>query len=435
MINISPERTNVSSSSHLYSFDDDDDYEEKNDKILKLKFIFFFIFIFFILVIFLSFVLILIYYTIIKQETKFSKIKPETVLSMKEIMKIEQYVNDCMNGVLINKYPKSENPKISLVIPVYNKEKFIIRILRSIQNQSFKNIEIIFCDDYSYDNSSLLIEEYQKEDKRIVLIKHEKNVGTFRNRIDGVKIAKGEYIIFIDPDDLLLNDILKRVNSVVSSTNIDILQFQLYIGDFYNSFYILNINRTSAPIYQPQLSDLMYYEKGYLQQTECHIWGKAYKKEILMKAINSLNEYYLNQHMSLHEDGLFLFLIFRKANSYLFIKDYGMLYYSNEYSTMKNLRKKTKINKTARDSFLYLEFMFDYTNNTLHEKNMAVYQFKSLQNLFGDTYLEITDGYDYIFKVIDLYLNCDIILEKDKKEIKQLKEKILSVQKNIYNNI
>ena len=100
------------------------------------------------------------------------------------------------------------NPKISIIIPVYNKEKYILRILRSIQNQNFENIEIIFTDDYSKDNSIKLIEKYQKEDPRIKLIKHEANVGTLINRNDAAKRALGEYILFIDCDDLLLNDIL-----------------------------------------------------------------------------------------------------------------------------------------------------------------------------------------------------------------------------------
>ena len=426
---------NESSSSHLYSYDDEDN-EENEDEKSKLKLICFFIFVFFIVIIFLLLVLIIIYYFIIKPE-KMNRRKrnPANYLSYIDRQKIEKYLDDLMNGILPKQkiYSKVENPKISIIIPVYNKQQYITRVLRSIQNQSFKDIEIVFCDDHSNDNSSILIEEYQKEDERIVLLKQEKNKGILRNRIDGVKQAKGEYILYIDPDDLLLENILNKLNSIVNSTNIDILQFQGYIVDYSKSIYYLSDNqRSSEPIYQPKLSDLMYYENGYLHQTEFVIWGKLIKKKVFIKVINSLNEYYLNQNLSLHEDGLLLFLLFKKANSYIFIKDYGMLYIINENNTMSNLRRKDKINKTARDCFLYLEFMIDYTNNTLHEKRMAFAQFKGLLYGFKDVYFRITNGYNYIFKVINKYLKCKIISEEEKKEIKQLKaDLILAKQKMI----
>ena len=86
--------------------------------------------------------------------------------------KLEVYYKICNSGKLIikRKFEKIENPKISIISPVHNREKYILRFLRSIQNQDFNDIEIIFVDDFSTDNSLKLIEEYQKEDKRIVLL-------------------------------------------------------------------------------------------------------------------------------------------------------------------------------------------------------------------------------------------------------------------------
>ena len=73
------------------------------------------------------------------------------------------------------KFKKIKNP---IIWSIYNREKYILRFLRSIQNQFFDNIEIILVDDFSTDNSAKLIKEYQKEDPRIILIKHGKNKGT-----------------------------------------------------------------------------------------------------------------------------------------------------------------------------------------------------------------------------------------------------------------
>mgnify|MGYP002626225534 CR=1 FL=1 len=349
-------------------------------------------------------------------------------------MKIQKYVDNCINGVLSDKkqYKRSNDPKISIVIPVYNKEYFILRVLRSIQNQSFKDIEIVFSDDHSYDNTTKLIEQYQQEDERIVLYKQETNRGTLRNRVDGGLKSKGEYILFLDPDDLLVQkNILKTIYSKAKKNNIDIVQFQAYHGDYYNSFYLNDNGHKTGPIYQPELSDFMYYGNGYLQSTECVIWGKLIRRNIFIETINSIDGYYLNQHMTLHDDGLILFILFKKANSYLYIKDYGMIYFNNDKSTMGNMRKKDKINKTVRDCFVYLEFIFNYTNDTPHEKNIEVYQFKGFLDGFNDIYKKVTYGFDYIYKVIDLYLNCNIILKEDKKIIQQVKEQFKLIDSNL----
>ena len=91
-----------------------------------------------------------------------------------------------------------------------NKEKYILRFLRSIQNQFFDNIEIILLDDFSLHNSIKIIEKLQKDDERIVLIKHKNNKGTLISRINGILKSKGKYIIIPDSDDILSNDIFNN---------------------------------------------------------------------------------------------------------------------------------------------------------------------------------------------------------------------------------
>ena len=415
----------------------DEDLEEDNTEISSTKLILFFIFIAIMIILIIIITITLLYKLVIKNDIQKSKSKrakyQEILRSYREKTNVEQYINDCINGVLYdnNKYKLSENPKISVIIPIYNKEKFILRILRSIQNQSFKDIEIIFCDDFSNDNSTKLIEKFQKEDGRIILMKHDINKGTLINRNDGANIAKGEYLLFIDGDDLLVNNILERTYLIAKSKDIDIIQYQHYIGDFYNTFYCSDIKRTDKIIYQPELSSLMYYENGTLHQSEFNVWGKLIKRDIYLETLKKIDKYFLNQNMILHEDGLILFMLFKTAKSYLFIKDYGLLYFSNEYSTMRNLRNKNKINKSTRDSFLYLEYMFKYTNNSLYEKNMAVCQFKFLYDLFQDIFMKTTSGFNYIHKIIDLYLNCNKITKEDKQIIRNIKNQFKQIEQNL----
>ena len=146
--------------------------------------------------------------------------------SSKEIHELKNYKKSCEKGVLLskNKFKRIQNPKISIISAVYNRGKYIKRFLRSIQNQLFNEIEIIFIDDFSTDNSVQIIEKFQKEDERIKLIKHNKNKGTLISRNDGILKSKGEYLIFPDPDDILSNDILKYCYNESHRNNYDIIK-------------------------------------------------------------------------------------------------------------------------------------------------------------------------------------------------------------------
>lgn len=85
-----------------------------------------------------------------------------------------------------------KNPKVSVISPIHNRERFLIRFLKSIQYQRFYNIEIILVDDKSTDNSVKILEEYQKEDKRIKIIRHKRNKGTFISRNIGALYSQAK---------------------------------------------------------------------------------------------------------------------------------------------------------------------------------------------------------------------------------------------------
>jgi len=115
------------------------------------------------------------------------------------------------------------NPKVSVIIPVYNVEKYIKQALDSVVNQTLKDIEIICVDDCSTDNSLKILEEYASKDERFVVLKQEQNQGQGVARNRALDIAKGEYIMFLDPDDwyelnaceLCYNQISKNGNDFV----------------------------------------------------------------------------------------------------------------------------------------------------------------------------------------------------------------------------
>ena len=125
------------------------------------------------------------------------------------------------------KYNKSLAPDVSVIMTIYNQAHCIHKGLRSIQNQSIKNIEIIIIDDCSEDNSTDVIKEYQKEDQRIILISHDTNEGEMKSRVDGIREAKGKYLTIIDGDDALIHkDILKNSLFIAQKANLDAVEFQ-----------------------------------------------------------------------------------------------------------------------------------------------------------------------------------------------------------------
>ena len=119
------------------------------------------------------------------------------------------------------------NPKISVVIPLFNCEKYILRAIKSIQLQNLSNFEIILIDDKSEDNTLNLLSIIQKEDQRIKIIRNQKNMGILYTRSIGVLMSKGKYLFNLDNDDLFMNnDIFDTITKLSDKGNFDIVEFK-----------------------------------------------------------------------------------------------------------------------------------------------------------------------------------------------------------------
>lgn len=116
-------------------------------------------------------------------------------------------------------------PKLSIIIPVYNVDKYLAECLDSVITQTLKEIEIICVDDCSPDNSLIILNHYAKIDSRIKIVQHEKNQGLGAARNTGVKAATGEYIWFIDSDDLITKEACQLLYETAKENDVDILGF------------------------------------------------------------------------------------------------------------------------------------------------------------------------------------------------------------------
>lgn len=122
---------------------------------------------------------------------------------------------------------------VTIIVPVYNVEKYLSKCIDSIIEQSYKNLEIILIDDGSTDMSGKIIDEYVKKDGRIISI-HKKNGGVSSARNEGLKIAKGEYICFADADDYLMKDYVEYMYNMIEKDKSDIALTKKMFSNFDN---------------------------------------------------------------------------------------------------------------------------------------------------------------------------------------------------------
>lgn len=118
-------------------------------------------------------------------------------------------------------------PKISIIIPIYNVERYIRQALDSVINQTLKDIEIICVNDCTPDNSFKIVKEYAAKDSRFILIEQEANQGQGVARNKGIDVATGEYIMFLDPDDWFELDACELAYNQIIKNNNDFILFDL----------------------------------------------------------------------------------------------------------------------------------------------------------------------------------------------------------------
>lgn len=162
--------------------------------------------------------------------------------------------------------------KVSIVIPVYNVEKYIRECLDSIINQTYKNLEIILVDDESKDKSGIICDEYALKDSRIKVV-HKKNGGAASARNIALDLLTGDYIAFIDSDDYVASQYIEYLVQYLEQNNADISICSYY--DLYTDNMI-----------QHDLVDKTFTKKQYLENflgdwTSGILWNKLFKKKLL----------------------------------------------------------------------------------------------------------------------------------------------------------
>ena len=348
----------------------------------------------------------------------------------KEIENIEKYLELCKNlDKKLNNFTKTfNNPKVSIISPIYNRGKYLLRFLKSIQYQNFNDIEIILIDDNSTDNTTELIKKYKNIDNRIILIKNKKNCGTFKSRNIGILASSGEYSIIPDPDDILSQNSLKMFYAFATKNNYEMLRFNIYMGNN-RTFLQSEIKKIkSRPVFRPEIQTYLYYAKGTLCYIDFNVSNKFIKREALIKALNLLGKEYLNIYMTTSEDQLLNFILYRTVNSFYFLKKIGYYYIINQQSITS---KGFSLNN-IKNLFIHLKFLFLLSKNNLFEKNMFNILFRN--NVIGRAIINKIkmvkeNDVGFFINTIDLFLENEFVSIKNKNYMIDLRNKLYNIQR------
>lgn len=278
-------------------------------------------------------------------------------------------------------------PKFSIIVPVYNVEKYIKKCLDSIESQTYKDYEVIVVNDGTKDNSMDIVNKYNVE------IINQKNKGLSEARNEGVKKAKGDYILFLDSDDYIEKDLLNELNKSLTN-NPDLVRFQIRevfednTKKDYNEEPFLNKDGVEA------FSILCKYH--FVENA----WAYLYKREFYLK-----NKFSFKKG-AIHEDFGLVPLVIMKAKKVNSISYIGYNYLQRENSIMSE-KNYEKTKKKVSDMFEHYDYLIKEINKT--ELDSKIYKSFISNSL--------------ILKV------CELKKDDYKKSKKRLKEK------KVYDNL
>ena len=223
-----------------------------------------------------------------------------------------------------------QRPLISVIIPVYNVEKYLRQCLDSVAGQTYDNLEVICIDDGSTDSSGAILDEYGTKDQRFKIV-HQENRGLSAARNKGLEFVKGDYISFIDSDDWIKPDFYQKLQDAAVCSNADVIQCGYIIwGGDHNK-----VKETPSKIYYGDDNILKGLRRGY-------VWNKLWKTSFIQ---NHNLRFYPKIYL---ED-----LLFSVQASYFItklqtIKYAGYYYRQNADSITKNKNKKEELKKSIR---------------------------------------------------------------------------------------
>ena len=319
---------------------------------------------------------------------------------------------------------------VSVIIPVYNVEKFLNRCVDSILSQTYKNIEIILVDDGALDSSPQICDEYAHKDTRVNVV-HKQNGGLASARNAGLKVAKGDYILFVDSDDWIKGNTVEELLNIAIENQVDFVRFipvsagypdrpdgtPINFGteDFMEEG-VYNKGKMIKDIY-PRLFVTPQLTMGPIVAA----WRSLYNRKFLVD-----NNLYFDEEVKYSEDAIFSAKVVYNSNKFYYIKGgYYYNYFYNTSSITKSFKKDRWdickiLSSTLKKEFenkkdydfskqLHLEDIYNVLNalgqNTHIESFKERYTY--IKNIFNDDFTKQSMKY---INLTDINIKLKIIL-------------------------
>ena len=252
------------------------------------------------------------------------------------------------------------NPKISVIVPVYNVEKYLHRCIDSILAQTYTDFELLLINDGSKDNSGIICDEYAAKDNRVRVF-HKENGGVSRARNLGLDNAKGEWIAFIDSDDWVKPGYLR---SMVVHSGADMIMSSFEISDDL-SIWNNDIDDEAFSICQ-----MSAFLNKYVSTTHFGTpWCKLYNRDL----IGNLR---FNDQISLAEDTIFIFNYLVRVRSVRTVKDFSYQYNRGVVDSLsrklRTIEEYRRIIKENYDGLKELELRFDYNGEEVRHARTSI---------------------------------------------------------------
>ena len=246
--------------------------------------------------------------------------------------------------------------KVSVIVPVYNTEKYVGQCVESIENQTLKEIEIILVNDGSKDGSQKILEEYAKNDERIKLINQE-NAGVAAARNHGLREAQGDYVAFVDSDDIVTPWAYEKLYASAQKYHVDVVASEL---TKFEDGTEPNIDSMAYDDAKVSFRRRRKYQNPFYDMVDntAFMVTKIYRRQFLAD-----NNIWFKEGVTHYEDGLFNFLVFARLREVVQDKNPFYLYRIDrpgsavrEFNAKKVLKASTTVSKELVDNFDLFNF-------------------------------------------------------------------------------
>lgn len=224
-----------------------------------------------------------------------------------------------------------EQPLISVIIPVYNAEQYLMQCLDSVVNQTYPNLEIICVNDGSEDSSLTILQQYAHKDARVRILE-KKNAGVSGARNDGLACAQGSHIMFVDADDWIEPETCEKAIHGMFAYDADIVMWS-YISETENRSSQKVIFSQTTVFEKEEVRTKLHRRfigaigeeltHPELVDSLCPVWGKLYKRSLIEKSGAKFVDL---AEIGSYEDGFFNLEVFGEANKAVYLAEYAYHY-------------------------------------------------------------------------------------------------------------